>query len=174
MRFAMLLAASAAFWVQPANAATVSAGLFAAPPEPGGYSLEFTFSAPVTNFVYWVAIDDKYNFYNYDGSYNGGNTVTADFYKTIAGPVSNIQFIFKLLRPYEHPWGAGVTKKGSYVFYGDVFRFEAPEGTTYTASHRFLTAVPEPATWALMLLGFGAVGAALRRKRHQRAVVSYS
>ena len=29
----------------------------------------------------------------------------------------------------------------------------------------FLTAVPEPAAWALMLLGFGAIGAGLRRRR---------
>jgi hypothetical protein len=28
-----------------------------------------------------------------------------------------------------------------------------------------LTSVPEPATWALMLLGFGGMGAALRRRR---------
>eukprot|EP01041_Mallomonas_annulata_P019365 gene19365-38671_t len=28
-----------------------------------------------------------------------------------------------------------------------------------------LTAVPEPATWAMMILGFGGVGAALRRRR---------
>jgi hypothetical protein len=32
-----------------------------------------------------------------------------------------------------------------------------------------LTAVPEPGTWAMMLLGFGAVGAALRRNRKKLA-----
>ncbi|WP_375402288.1 PEPxxWA-CTERM sorting domain-containing protein [uncultured Sphingomonas sp.] len=47
-----------------------------------------------------------------------------------------------------------------------------PEGVTYTsASGVFLTAVgvpgavPEPATWASMILGFGLVGGALRRAR---------
>ncbi len=30
---------------------------------------------------------------------------------------------------------------------------------------RATTAVPEPATWAMMLFGFGAIGASLRRKR---------
>jgi hypothetical protein len=29
----------------------------------------------------------------------------------------------------------------------------------------FLTAVPEPATWAMLVLGFGGIGAALRRRR---------
>lgn len=31
-------------------------------------------------------------------------------------------------------------------------------------------AVPEPATWALMLLGFGAIGASMRRRRHVTAL----
>jgi hypothetical protein len=32
-------------------------------------------------------------------------------------------------------------------------------------SQVFLAAVPEPATWAMMILGFGAIGATLRRRR---------
>lgn len=35
-------------------------------------------------------------------------------------------------------------------------------------------AVPEPATWAMLLTGFGAIGFAMRRKRHQVAAISYS
>jgi hypothetical protein len=45
------------------------------------------------------------------------------------------------------------------------------EGTRSTAGvfggHVSFDAVPEPATWALMLLGFGAVGWQLRRRRSQ-------
>lgn len=37
-----------------------------------------------------------------------------------------------------------------------------------------LTAVPEPATWAMMIMGFGAVGAALRRKKPQTAALAAS
>jgi hypothetical protein len=36
------------------------------------------------------------------------------------------------------------------------------------------TAVPEPATWAMMLLGFGLVGAAMRHRQRQRADVRFS
>jgi hypothetical protein len=32
-------------------------------------------------------------------------------------------------------------------------------------------AVPEPATWALMIVGFGAVGATLRSRRRQAIVL---
>lgn len=35
---------------------------------------------------------------------------------------------------------------------------------TYTGNVRFENAVPEPATWALMILGFGVVGYAMRRR----------
>ena len=34
-------------------------------------------------------------------------------------------------------------------------------------------AVPEPATWAIMLLGFGFIGGAMRWRRRQRLTVSY-
>lgn len=36
------------------------------------------------------------------------------------------------------------------------------------------SAVPEPATWAMMLLGFGAMGAALRSRRRQKVSVRYA
>ncbi|HEY9235112.1 MAG TPA: PEPxxWA-CTERM sorting domain-containing protein [Phenylobacterium sp.] len=43
-------------------------------------------------------------------------------------------------------------------------------GKTYTLEHfdRPPTAVPEPATWAMMIIGFGLVGSGLRRARGQR------
>jgi hypothetical protein len=34
--------------------------------------------------------------------------------------------------------------------------------------------VPEPATWAMMLIGFGAIGLATRRRRQQNVMVSYA
>lgn len=38
-------------------------------------------------------------------------------------------------------------------------------------TYEFSTAVPEPAAWALFILGFGAIGAAMRRtSRHQRGL----
>ncbi|MEO9467692.1 PEPxxWA-CTERM sorting domain-containing protein [Parasphingorhabdus sp.] len=37
-----------------------------------------------------------------------------------------------------------------------------------------IAAVPEPATWAFMILGFGAVGGAMRRQRKANVKVSYA
>jgi len=43
-------------------------------------------------------------------------------------------------------------------------------GTSHNGSYvgnLNVTAVPEPATWAMMLIGFGAIGWQLRRRRSQ-------
>lgn len=37
-----------------------------------------------------------------------------------------------------------------------------------------VNAVPEPATWAFMIFGFGAIGSAMRRRKTTRMKVSYS
>ena len=67
-------------------------------------------------------------------------------------------------------------RQGSTADFGNTgkFRFGAlPDGVSFTSdSGVFATipniggvgGVPEPATWALMILGFGAIGAAMRRR----------
>ena len=50
-----------------------------------------------------------------------------------------------------------LTRGGQWTFVSEVEFFEREGGG--------VTAVPEPATWALMILGFGAAGAELRRRR---------
>lgn len=40
--------------------------------------------------------------------------------------------------------------------------------TTYTAGSFAIAAAPEPATWAMLIAGFGLAGAALRGRRRQR------
>ena len=59
---------------------------------------------------------------------------------------------------------------------GDSISYAIANGGSYfndsTAVAFRITAVPEPATWALMMMGFGAVGFAMRRRT--RATVSYA
>ena len=45
-------------------------------------------------------------------------------------------------------------------------------GTDYSSVPGVPAVVPEPATWALMLLGFGGIGSVLRRRRSRAALAS--
>jgi hypothetical protein len=51
----------------------------------------------------------------------------------------------------------------------DPFSLELPTGVTFTsASGDLLSSVPEPGTWAMMLLGFGGIGLMLRGARRKQ------
>ncbi len=57
-------------------------------------------------------------------------------------------------------WNANTT--GSV---GDVWQNGVDYGSGPLGAFRVLVAVPEPTTWAMMLIGFGALGAAVRARR---------
>ena len=50
-----------------------------------------------------------------------------------------------------------------------LYTYGAPGGLDVHGTLSATLAVPEPATWGLMILGFGAAGAALRTRRRQLA-----
>ena len=45
---------------------------------------------------------------------------------------------------------------------------------SYGGNLSFTPAIPEPASWAMLLLGFGAIGFVVRRRRNQTVRVSYA
>ena len=51
------------------------------------------------------------------------------------------------------------------------YGFETSPGTGIFATMAIPAAVPEPATWAMMLVGFGAIGFAMRRRRSESGAV---
>ncbi|MFS0737261.1 PEPxxWA-CTERM sorting domain-containing protein [Sphingomonas sp. 1P06PA] len=68
------------------------------------------------------------------------------------------------------PFGTSYSASGQLsLTAGDVVGFYIDKQFSYyndsTAVNFSLTAVPEPATWALMIGGFGAVGGTMRRRR---------
>ena len=67
-------------------------------------------------------------------------------------------------------WSTGefILGPGSYIVSGSVI--VSPFGSGAGAIE--LGAVPEPATWAMMLAGFGGLGAVLRRARRKLATAT--
>lgn len=67
----------------------------------------------------------------------------------------------------------GVSANGGYLLQGTEFYSYASGTITYLIAD--IAAVPEPATWAMMILGMGAVGFAMRRHRKNvTTTVAYS
>ena len=64
-------------------------------------------------------------------------------------------------------YGFAYTTNATLNSYG----FETSPETAITATTAIPAAVPEPATWAMMLVGFGAVGFAMRRRKSERGAV---
>jgi hypothetical protein len=62
---------------------------------------------------------------------------------------------------YLYDYGYGITNNGSH-----------PVADSWLVRGSLNNAVPEPATWLMMIMGFGLVGAAMRRKR-ETVQVSY-
>ena len=68
------------------------------------------------------------------------------------------------------PLTAGVTSFGygyTTTVTGGRTLFYNDSGNAFMAAENFMVAVPEPSTWALLILGFGAVGLGMRRQRMQ-------
>ena len=57
-----------------------------------------------------------------------------------------------------------------YGFYVDTTDNVYGRGNIAVMSNAFAAAVPEPATWAMMFLGFGMIGAAVRYRRRANIV----
>lgn len=102
---------------------------------------------------------------------NGKGFACFDFDPNIAANVSNLTFdinatsgVFDLAQGGPHLkilWSNNATKDQKV---GDLFSQDIPFSHDTPVS-----AVPEPATWAMMIAGFGLAGAAIRRRRQTYA-----
>jgi hypothetical protein len=102
--------------------------------------------ALTTTLGSWTFIvpETQYAFFDADGSYD---------YLGIA-PGTPLYEIVQFENPYFYAYGYDVVASEAFDYSFKVTKL-TPGGAE----------VPEPAAWALMLLGFGALGTALRRRR---------
>ena len=87
---------------------------------------------------------------------------------SLDGSANNIMFI-------DSDYGAGdssffnyfysVQGLGNAAFQPSYYRYKRPQAMLSVWRADVAAAVPEPSAWALLVLGFGALGAALRRRR---------
>lgn len=62
----------------------------------------------------------------------------------------------------------------SYEWQGNDHNFYLLSGSVTAAAASTAAAVPEPATWAMMLIGFGAIGLAMRNSRKRSVRIRYA
>jgi hypothetical protein len=105
-------------------------------------------------------------------------TLTIKLFSTLAGADTNVNFATNGVRLY-----TGATATGAYTYLnvlssgvtelqylvksvtaGETFTLATKYSSASLGSFTLSFAVPEPATWALMILGFGAVAYAMRRR----------
>lgn len=176
MKFKILLTSAAILSMTSAVPASAATLLFEIT---GGRNVTFQLDSNPTPSSSQTFLGEQAVFTDITGTVNGANTV-----------IPTISFgtgIFAVLSinapglDFTQFAGAGplFTGTGSApVFSAGTFQLTNPffptSNSTLVISEQ-VAAVPEPATWALMLLGFGFVGGAMRaKKRQQKVTVSYA
>lgn len=127
--------------------------------------LNFTFSEQVAGFgFFWGASDDQWTLTAYDANDN----VVASALPNVTRASNAGDFIGLT--------GAGMVRatlrgpSSDYIFVDNVTFGTALSAAGAAASGGGAPgAIPEPATWAMLVLGFGGIGAAVRRRRFAMA-----
>jgi hypothetical protein len=119
----------------------------------GGGSATLLGTASFSNVsLYWGSID-VFNFLDLLDS--GGNVITTIGYTDIDSAGSGNQISGNTNRR--------VDIASTTPIYG--LKFRSNGNSFETDNVKFFNAVPEPTTWAMMIVGFGFVGGAMRRRR---------
>jgi hypothetical protein len=95
---------------------------------------------------------------------------------TLTEPIRSYEFV-DLTHPYTSATTASYTPGVALSFFGgDVFvnitKVMQKRGDTFTVDLNTATAVPEPAPWAMMLVGLAALGTVVRTRRGPAAALA--
>jgi len=140
----------------------------------GYYVVGGTTSSGVASFAQFLGTQALSSISVYIGSIDSYNQVqllgqTGNVIDTFSGTTINgAQTTF----PGSASLRATFTGNAGTTYYGIRFSNPTGQGSFEFDNLAFTNAVPEPATWAMMLVGFGMVGAAARRRRAAGTLVS--
>ena len=140
------------------NVATIpygtSGNFLAAGPSNNG-SATLTFTTPVDYFSFLWGSPDSYNLLTVNSGTSDVQTFTASMlvFPVIGGDNTN----FSQYVQFAGLSGSQITS----VTFGNDPSINAFETSNFSVG----SAVPEPATWAMMLIGFGGIGFSMRRRR---------
>jgi hypothetical protein len=195
VKHALIGTAAIAALAAPASAGTLFSGTptgFTA----AGTPIEYTFSVPdaprLADIMFTLGAKGSVNGTNPDGTFtpvtdvfsfalNGSEVFRGSY--ALGGGGTNFTFVNTLggtIIPTPGSNGGTLQFQGLGLLQGSntlTFNFASTDPSEQFAvnSLEVTAAVPEPATWAMMLLGFFAVGAMMRSPARQRAMkVSYA
>lgn len=103
-------------------------------------------------FSFFTGSPDTYNTVRFTGLNGYSQTLSG---AAIFGGAVNTNGNQTVGKRVSYDFGPETVTKVEFLSTGNSFEFDSLAGT----------AVPEPATWAMMIMGFGAMGAVLRRRR---------
>ena len=152
--------------------------------KPGNVEIVFKFSVPgnwAVNYDYFLDTHmyniDKNNCEYCDDAIFGGPSASG------YGDSGSIRVWSAWYQSSPKPgyeWSYAIFPNDMYYYYdmlyptNSLFVFQSDDYRGVVNWTAFARYVPEPATWALMILGFGAVGGALRRERSKRDRLAYA
>ena len=140
----------------------------------GDYLVSIMFDAPVTNLYFAIEFEEFFDEYTIeDGSWFGGNDFTYYSQFSPEGPLTEGAFTFSFDASYDYK-ANGFRYVGFTNVLGGEIEFDSASSTGYRISISQIGAVPEPATWAFLIFGFGAIGGAMRARKRAAARIAFA
>lgn len=161
------VAAAALGTAAPASAAKLLF-LFSGPSGTASFKLP---SNPTPDFASTFIGSDQFGFHNVAGTFGGtpGTASTISFgngiFASLSITAANLGFTqFSSPTLFSGPPSSPVFSKGSYTLINPFF------GNGTLSISEVAAGVPEPASWSMMITGFGAIGGTMRYRRRSTKV----